>query len=86
MSNIPRLGKVDFNSTIVRLKVEMIAGFLEVDVYFNSTIVRLKDGHVNHVDVVEEFQFYDSTIKSSKLRQFCFYLEYFNSTIVRLKE
>ncbi len=54
----------DFNSTIVRLKVEVQVTPWWNKLHFNSTIVRLKaDGADAHLQVGGEFQFYHSSIK-----------------------
>ena len=76
-----------FNSTLVRLKVEIDQSAVEANEGFNSTLVRLKAPTVQSARLRKPcfnstlVRLKAPTVQSARLRKPCF-----NSTLVRLKE
>ena len=75
-----------FNSTLVQLKDLCVSKFRRLNPGFNSTLVQLKgDGNNWRSVILDEFQFYLSSIKRFSTLIDATFSNSFNSTLVQLK-
>ena len=81
-----RKREICFNSTLVQLKAINVLYSSAAICCFNSTLVQLKDNVLRQIrGVVQQFQFYLSSIKSSTSERLNNLKICFNSTLVQLK-
>ncbi len=63
-SSVPLIMSVDFNSSVVQLKVLKYLPQMQVTIYFNSSVVQLKVERLIKQGELKLFQFLSGTIKS----------------------